>query len=192
MGKITLLSSSLEDLLPMQGRSPVLHVSDVINDLCIRLGYHKEDTLPSITRMQLGCALEHAIAHRYSLQYPNRYFQPGELNDSDNFPGTPDLIDSKLNAIVEIKLTWMSSKHPPDGDKFLKYWWQVKEYTHKMHFDLGFLHVGHIMGDYRGFDVHYNIWEQRFTKQELIDNHSMLLKHRDRMLKQGKGTRGPR
>jgi hypothetical protein len=190
MGNITLAYSGLPNLLPSLNRSPGLHVSDVIHDLAIRRGFYSRDRTKnesSITRMQLGLALEHALAHRFCLAYPDSYiWQPGELIDSDGLPGTPDFIGGHGNlnfAVEDAKLTWKSSTHAPDSDKFITYWWQLKWYCLKMRQRRARLHLCHVRGDYRSFDVHYNVWEQKFSDLELEKNRTMLLLHRDRMMK---------
>jgi hypothetical protein len=170
-----LVSEGMPDLLPMTGRSPGIHVSDVIHDLCVSLGHYEPGDFdgPAMTRMQLGCALEHAIVHRFALDSPDRYVQPGEL-ELDGLYGTPDLLDLEDGADTEIKLTWMSSRHDPDSEKLWRYWVQIKAYCRMLELTLGRLHVCHVMGDYKGSGPVYRVWEREFTHQELLENWAML------------------
>lgn len=183
MGDITLLSSAMPNLLPMENRSAGLHVSEIIHYLCYKLGIFKErepsadgaEADPNMAWMQLGCALEHAIAQRYELHEPGRYSCVGEL-EQDNIYLTPDLYDHVDNAVVEIKLAWMSSDQDVDGDRFWRYWVQVKAYCYVLETLIGRLHVAHVMGNYRDKrEPRYNVWEQRFTREELVSNWQMLV-----------------
>lgn len=135
MARITLLSTRFPDLLPARGRSPGVHVSDVIRGLCLRLGYFDEHRDLSTAWAQLGQAHEQAIINRLKRHYPRgRYVIPGE-RQCDGLYLTPDLLD--LNpadysdyevaptptelavieedgiAVEEVKLSWMSAKWVP-------------------------------------------------------------------------------
>lgn len=137
-----------------------------------------------MSRVQLGLAFEDIIADRYSRHNPGRYFRPGEL-EIDGLPITLDLADTHTYGPDEIKLTWMSSKWPADHEKFLRYRWQVMSQCIAMGVNRGRRHVGHINGDYKNFDVDYFVWEEVFSKQELEQHRTMILRHRDRMLREG-------
>lgn len=181
--KAYLLDTAIPDLLPMQGRSDGVHVTHVINRLCVALGHYEESDGPlPMTRLQLGQALEHAIAHRYALDQPDRYVQPGELQ-KDNMFGTPDLLDVRDDAIEEIKLTWMSTRRGIDDEKLWKYLVQVKAYCWMWETQLGRLHVCYMNGDYKfgtpGGMPTYRKWHLEFTKSELAENWMMLMRHRD-------------
>ncbi len=187
MGSIKLLSEGIPDLLPMEGRSPGVHVSDVISRLAVALGHFPESSpeerAARMTQMQLGSALEDAIVDRYSRAYPDRFLRVGEL-EKDSLFGTPDLFDLEDWVLVEIKLTWMSAKHEPDSVKFWRYWVQVKAYCWMMETAIGRLQVGFVNGDYKNFRPVYKVWEQTFTKQELEENWRMLTSHADKMRKE--------
>ena len=178
----TLIASGIPELLPMvRTGAPGAHVSAIIRSICIRMK-HFEDSEdgPSQTRLELGCAFEDAVVdglkRRHVAHDPDRYCSPGQL-ELDGLFGTPDLLDVTDWAIVEIKLTWLSSRHDPESIKFWKYWVQIKAYCKMVHTLVGRLHVGHINGNYRGGDPEYNVWEWRFTQQELDENWAMLLTH---------------
>lgn len=175
----------------MLNRSPGPHVSSRIHTLCISLGHYAERDKDSqgspiisptiLSRMQLGCALEHAISARYALQFPNQYLQIGEI-EKDGIHGTPDLvcIYSTL-SIHEIKLTWMSTKGGPGSEKFWKYEVQLMAYCYMLSTLIGYLHVCYVMGNYKynpddpGSGVIYRVWRYNFTMSELKSNWRMLL-----------------
>jgi hypothetical protein len=176
---IRLVSEGIPDLLPMLSRSPGTHLSAIIHDLCVRLGYYKErgrDHL-DMTRMQLGCALEDSVIQRYAAHYPGRYIQPGEVQ-ADGVYITPDLLDTESWAAEEVKLTWMGAVDDPLSDKLRRYWWQILGECVGLGTDVGRLNVTFINGDYRGERRPINrVWERRFTRQELADTWGMLVNH---------------
>jgi len=160
----------------MQGRSPGVHVSEVIHDLATRLGHYEardEITPEARCMMELGCALEDAVIDRLTRHSPGRYVQPGEL-ELDDIYGTPDLLDIDDYAIEECKLTWMSSNHDPDSEKFWRYWVQLKSYCRMAGSSLGRLRVAFVMGDYKGSGPQYRVWEARFSDDELAENWAMI------------------
>lgn len=184
--RITLVSSGIPDLLPMQDRSSGLHHSEVLSDYCIRQGHYEKSDM-EMNRVQLGCALEDTIAARYAQQYPNRYIQPGELWLGGDLPITPDLYDTLTGEPEEIKLSWISSRHPPDSQKFDRFWWQVMSQCCALGVTSGKLNITHIRGDYKGFEIHHNVWRREFDKTELNQHERTILRHRDRMLREGYG-----
>jgi hypothetical protein len=95
MGEIILISEGIPDLMPQLHRSPGVHVSDIIRQICLDLGHYSEQDSGDVDRskMELGKALEHAIGHRYSIEYPDRYIQPGELFNQ----GSWSLMDSSAH-----------------------------------------------------------------------------------------------
>ena len=185
---IELVSSELSRLLPITGRSHGVHVSSIIHHLAVGLGhYPAREGKPSRAdelRMELGCTLEHAIAHRLTLEYPGRYVQSGEL-ELDSLYGTPDLVDIGTRpdcAVEEIKLTWASSKNQYDieGKKMWRYWVQLMAYCQMWHTRIGRLRVVFINGDYtygkgESSGPQYRVWEAQFSRAELDRNWQMLL-----------------
>lgn len=168
-----LIRQGIPNLLPMQNRSPGLHVSTIINDICVRNGQYVRDpeqdiNAPEImTRLQLGCALETAIRTRYMQQYPLRYIEPGELT-LDGISGTPDLEDLEDLAIEEFKLTWLSADHaldPANSPKLWKFRVQLMAYCFMSRPVIykGRLHVGFINGG------------ERYTTPPTIDEYGTVL-----------------
>lgn len=195
MAEIVLLSEGIPDLMPMQNRSPGMHISEIIGDLCVQLRYHDprpagEDFPDHVKlRMALGNALEHAIIHRYELDDPGRYVQPGEMS-LDGLFGTPDLLDTETFTVHEIKCTWLSANHDIDSKKLWKYWVQVKAYCRMMETLRGDLQIAYVNGDYSDMSPMFRQWGATFTKRELEDNWNMLVSHGKAM--QGEKKKGKR
>ena len=177
---VTLIAENMPVLLPMQGRSSGVHISTIINDLCIRLGHYdpKEDFNQS--QLEIGNAFEWAIIERMSLNNPGRYIRPGELT-VDGRHGTPDLFDMNVEAVDEFKCTWMSVKNGPGSKKFWKYETQIKAYCHMVGWLVSHLHVLHLNGDYSFGRMSgppmYRCYRYVFTQSELTANWSMLMAH---------------
>ena len=181
---VRLVSEGMHELLPMvrTGR-PEAHVSAVIRYLCISLGHFaaEDDAVEGerdYTLMELGSAFEDAVvealSNRWATANPDRFVRPGEL-ELDGLIGTPDLLDTVLFAVVEIKLTKLSSNWGPDSIKFWKYWVQLMAYCYMLRTTKGFLHVCHINGDYRdNRSPCYRVYEANFSIAELGRNWRML------------------
>lgn len=204
MSAIRLLSTDLPDLLPQLHRSAGWHVSDVIRDLCVRLGHYDETPTLSHTRMRLGRVVEWALISMYQLEFPGRFVVLGELSHDDMY-GTPDLYDCELERPHEFKFTFRSSSdggrtcevggtapddHPIHGEKFWRDRVQLKAYMEMLRVmgmlprcD-GVLELLHVRGDYKGIEVVHNVWEVGCTPHELDKNWELLLRHRDRMIKE--------
>lgn len=191
---INLVRSGIPNLLPMKNRAKGLHVSGIIHSLCVSLGHYQpkeEWSAADITRMELGCALEDTIARRWSQEFPDRYVQIGGLT-KDGIHGSPDFVDVEDWAVEEIKMTWVSSRHEPDSEKFWRYWVQLKSYCYMLGTRLGRLHICHLNGNYKyddGGGPQYNVWAREFTDDELFENWQMLKTHgeaRRELLEEGR------
>jgi hypothetical protein len=127
-------------------------------------------------------AVEDALARRWEAEFPSRFARIGTL-ELDGMIGNPDLIDTVDSAVVEIKLTWMSSRHEADGQKFWKYWVQGMAYAKMLELQRVVIHVCHINGDWKfrdgGPQPVYNIWEEVFDQGRIDRNWKMLTSHRD-------------
>lgn len=177
----------IPELLPMvRGGRPEDHISAVVRDMCIKLGHFavEEDAIDGerdYTLMELGSAFERAVINGLTQRYidsdPHRFVNPGEL-ELDGFLGNPDLLDVLLYAIIEIKLTKLSSRHEPDSVKFWKYWVQTAAYCYMLRTTQAFLHVCHLNGNYKDDrSPRYRIYEANFTIDELKKNWRMLTSH---------------
>lgn len=199
MSDIILASTGLPELFVPQQRTAGIHLSEIINDICHRLGYFVEsESGMDWSLIRLGSTFEWALIQRYYRQFPGEYLIPGEC-EHDGTLGHPDLLRViKSNRCVkEIKFTWRSSgpecginstppaDHPIRGRKFWKDWTQLKGYCHMMsesvHSDYrtGELEICHPKGDYKEFKTVHSVWRQEFTEYELRDNWEMLQRHAD-------------
>lgn len=198
--KSRIVTTGIRELAPMvRGGEPGNHVSAIIRDLCIQLGHFDDDEVDGPldadalsrrqTRWELGSAFERCVIDALKLRtlehQPDRYISPGEL-EVDGLLGNMDLYDLIDDAVLEMKLTWLSSKHDIESVKFWKYLVQIKAYCYMAKTRRGYLHVCHVMGDYReNQSPLYNVHECLFDQRELIENWRMLLTHRDAMVKNG-------
>lgn len=176
--EVILLTDQIPLLCPMVNRISGIHVSAVINDLCIKLGHYKDtrDEDRNNGYLEVGNCFEWALINRQHIDSPGRYIIPGELEEN-GIHGTPDLIDTVDWVDEEIKATYMSSRHGPGSEKFWKYETQLKSYCYIMRMEIGRLRVLFIMGDYKGSGPQYRHWEYRFTKSELRENWLMIESH---------------
>lgn len=187
---IRLVKTGISELLPMKRYGdPMSHVSVIIRELAIAAGHFEErdDTDdPPQTMWELGSAFERAIidglVRRYAQHEPDKYVVLIDGLSKDGLLGNPDLLEPDEEVLHEIKLSWMSSRHDPEGTKFWKYWVQVMAYLYMLGWNRAWLHVAHINGNYKKFGPVYNVWERTFTQQELVENWKMLKSHHRRML----------
>lgn len=177
MPVVKLIRDGMPNICPMLNRSPGIHVSTLVHELCVGLGHYKDDgSEPSQALLEMGNAIEHALRERFALDDPDRYMQPGEL-EYENLFGTPDLLDVVLKADCEIKYTAMSSKNGPGSEKFWRYETQLKAYLQMLGWTTGELHVVFGRGDYSWTPAGqpcYRVWRYDFTKAELESNWKML------------------
>lgn len=196
---ISLIRTGIPNLLPMLDRSPGVHVSEIIKDICIITGRYQADYELDMSKAQLGCCLEFALAQRYSLDQPTRYVFGVELF-LDNIYGTSDIIDLVDFVVEECKLTWISVKRELVNSisyeigqttitilssfdiMFWQFIVQLMAYCKMLGTRIGRLHLCHI----NGFIVIYNVWEIEFEQEELDDVWEMLTGHRDRMIAEGR------
>lgn len=181
MSTVALLSSTMPDLLPMQDRSPGIHLSDIINDLSIRQGHYAASPL-NMARAQLGCALEWAMIERLMRHHPGRYIRLPEV-EKDGVYCTLDLLDRHLRSPHEFKLTWQSLSSGPGSKGFWKYETQLCAQSHVINSDRGVLPVTFTMGNYRDDrSPAFREWEYIWEMEERQRNWDKLLRHRDRMI----------
>lgn len=189
---VTLLSSGLPNLLPQLDRTPGWHVTSIITDMCLRLGYYDETHAIDWTLIEIGKTFEWALIQRYLLDSPNDYTEIGEVC-LDGVYMHPDILMTKLEKVKEIKWTFRSShpvcevgSMPPDDhpivmnpSKFWKDRVQLMAYCRYFGYLHGELEIGYHRGNYRDKQLDHNVWGFEFTKQQLINNWDVLLRHRD-------------
>lgn len=193
MGDIILIANSLPDLLPQKSRSEGIHVSQIIQDICIQRGWYDEQTSIPRSRWELGKALERSLISAFEREFPGRYIEPGELS-YDGLLGTPDILDVPEEEVDDIKLTERSSgdtpklytpaplDHPIHSDRFWANWTQIMAYCTMIGWSKGALLLTHQRGDYRERrrEVIYHAWQQVFTRYELDERWLMLKRHADK------------
>lgn len=195
-GDVRVVAEGIPELLPMaRGGEPEDHISAVIRDMCVKLGHFavEADAVEGerdYTLMELGSAFERAVvralAERWAESDPDRFVLPGELEE-DGLLGNPDLLDATDYAVIEIKLTKLSSRHEPDSIKFWKYWVQLGAYCWMLKTTRGRLHVCCINGDYKESRApRYRVYEANWTMDELRKNWRMLTTHAHRMRQQAR------
>lgn len=195
----TLLREGFPPFTPAQERSPGLHLSTIISDLCVCLGMYDPDRRIPMVKAELGNMLETCLAERLALEDPDRYYRVWDdrlqrwRNDLEVYQArdgvymTLDLLDTIDWAVEDFKLTWLSAKHAIDSPKLVKFWWQVKGYCYGIGSKVGRLYPVYPRGDYSdGGDVIARRWEARFTQRQLEDNWGMLMRHRDAMVAEGR------
>lgn len=192
--KITPVPHGLEDLVGKSGpRTPGLHMSQIYGDLYQDLepGRFKRDTAPDPLRLEAGLAfesfLEEAFKHR--VMHGER---PPELTHYEPGVDTPILYNPDLLIfdehirVVEIKLSWMSSRELPREvanhlpQKFSKYLCQLQAYCHCLETNLGRLIFFGVNGDYNrdgAFTPLLLAFDFEFTRRELDDNWTLLMAH---------------
>lgn len=190
---VTLLSSGLPNLLPQTDRTEGCHVSSIITDMCLRLGYYSEEHSIDWTLVEMGKTFEWALIQRYLLDSPDDYMEIGEIS-LDGVYGHPDLPMPRKECVKEIKWTFRSSSpgcevgckpdpltHPiaQDPSKFWKDRIQLMAYCRMIGWLNGELEIGYHRGNYRDKMLDHARWGFKFTKRQLIDNWDMLLRHRD-------------
>lgn len=183
-----LVSDRMLDLFPME-RTGGRHVSSAIHRIMQSL-YPTRFTSDPINevRANLGNAMERAVIAAMQERNPGRYVRPGTI-ELDDIYGTPDLWDlwgvadpAKVRTlkprVVEIKLTWASSRRAedPEDSWFWRYWEQGKAYQ-KMsgpEFVGVTLIVVYVVGDWKdGPPIGYQ-WDWDFPQSEVDETWEMI------------------
>jgi hypothetical protein len=82
-------------------------------------------------------------------------------------------------VVEEYKARWASTRQSP-CDNFA-YMVQVKSYCRAMGTNVCIMRIFHVMGDYKGGGPVYRVARLKFTDEELEQNWSMILKHKEKM-----------
>lgn len=186
MSRLTLLSSEMPDLLPMVDRSPGIHITDIINDIAVRLGHYKPSPL-NMARLQLGQAFEWAIIERLRRHDPQRYVRIPEQQKDGVFV-TLDALDRHLWAPIEVKATWKSVLNTAaEIESSTAYWnrrTQLCAQAAVMRSETGILPVLSINGNNRDDRAPaYREWQEEWSRREVQGNWDKLLAHRDEMVR---------
>lgn len=178
----SLIATGIPELTPIV-RAEGTHVSVVLRRLCIALGHYEEsEEGPDQTRLEFGQAFEDTMAYRLNKAFPGRFVRLPELS-RDNIFGNLDLFDVDDWAVVEVKLTWMSTNAHVESKKFWKYWAQAKTYAAMVDDNVTRVRliVGHVMGDYDRSKMPQpvvNHWAQQFHPDDINGTWEMIRSHR--------------
>ena len=166
---------------PDPGRSPGLHVSDLVESLATKLGYldpqgwDKYGTL----RAEIGQAWEDRLGAHLERKLPCFCYHPGELH-KDGIAGTPDgeeITDDGL-LIHEIKLTWIGLGNPFYRRRpgLIPWYWeaQIKAYCHMAQTRNAILHRVYLNEAYKPPRPVYWALGMEFTRQELERHWEMM------------------
>jgi len=169
----------------MLDRSLGIHLSDIINDISIKLGHYRPTPL-NMARLQLGQTFEWAMIERLLRHYPGRFTRVSERR-LDGIYITGDLFDKSLWRPNEFKMTAQSAVNTPaefDAKTgFVKYRMQACAQAKLMRSDSATIPILHAWGDYRGQpEPLYREWEERWTQSEIDRNWGNLCQHRDEMI----------
>ena len=83
-------SDTIPELCPMV-RSEGIHVSQCLTRICVRLNHFVPSLDRDLARMELGSCWEEGLKSRLYREWPNRFYDIGEIEHSGIF-GTPDVV----------------------------------------------------------------------------------------------------
>ncbi len=163
-------------------RSPGLHQSTIIKDICQKLDpkrFGGELDELGITRMVNGMIYEDILGCALVRRFPGQGERPGEFT-KDGITGSPDWLTEDW-VLEEYKATDMSSRNCPDDPKFQHWHWQIKGYLTLTGSVTGHarLRVLFGRGDYSEFFSPKQLlsWDLYYTARELHENWQMLVGH---------------
>lgn len=159
----------LEDLFH-QERTHGRHVSSAIHRIMRQVHPDRFGDSPiEMVRMNLGTAVENALAEGLERKYPGRYIRMGEL-EFDGHYGHLDLFDTERMAVVEIKLTWASVRRAEDieDEWFWRYWFQGRAYCKMLGVNTVVLMIVFLVGDWKQNSSPVGLeWEWTFSQDEI-------------------------
>ena len=171
--RLTELRTSIDDLALIsseqsQPRSVGLHVSSIIRHIMVTSGLAKDSnfTDEDLEYFAVVGRLWERVLAETMLPEP-RYIRPGEI-EVDGIIGSPDGIDTEDPAVIEIKVTWLSSNRAIES--FFKYMLQIKSYAYMLGLTKVKLYVFYVCGNYRPPVPQFKAWEITFTEAELRTN----------------------
>jgi len=173
-------------------RTPGTHLSTVISDIAVQMNllrrYSNTPTLDesgTIGYMGMGFAWEDVIGK--ALAQTQGVTGIGQFECMlDGIIGTPDHFDPVIGIISEYKATWLSAKHDIMGDKYWRWWAQIKGYSHMVGVDNANLYVFHVNGDYNPPQPMLRVYSAQFLYADLYPNWQLITNHRDKMMREGK------
>lgn len=157
-------------------RSGGVHLSEVVRDL--------EETLypgryAGTSGWNLNAAAQVGVFWEVVLSWAYREMFANDIGEVelDGIIGTPDGVDGDDEGlyIEEYKCTWKSSKNNPID--IFHYRLQGLGYCRMLELDRIIFRILHLMGDYAGSGPVYNVWDIRWSREEIEENWESLLNH---------------
>lgn len=166
-------------------RSEGMHLSDILQDLYIRLEKPKHREGESSEALwSAGLAWEEIMSWAWSQVFPDqpdRIIHLGEF-EKDGIILTPDRVDTMWPGLVEMKATWKWVSKWPISECW--YWLKQAEcYCYALGFDQCRFFVLYLSDVIRGIPP--KCWEVKFTAGEMQRTWDMVLQHRDNLLRKG-------
>lgn len=185
--KITPFQHQLDLGKPTEGyvRTPGLHMSDLYNSLHRALDPKRYDKrgkdgkpLPmDMVKVETGTSFEEVLERALA----SRLFgeRPGEFTTDEGIIYSPDYLffEDDDTILGEFKLTWYSSRNAPYGEKFEKWFTQMKAYLYHLRMRQARLYALFINGTYKPPSPKLLAWDIVFTQRELTDNWNLMLRH---------------
>lgn len=166
-------------------RSPGTHLSAIIQDYGIKLGYmepfENDDENVRQSRFTLGFVWENFVSTQMrdtAIMYSNgTIFRPPELT-VDGIHMSPDAFDITLPGLREYKCTSKSMGREIESTKFWNWWTQIKAYCYGMQVNDAILQVMFLQGNYKDRSgAHQRAWHAEFSDFELEENWRELMNH---------------
>lgn len=168
---------------PRQG----VHASTILKDLLKGLDpqrYGKPITDETKAAFERGFALEDMLKV-YRLWPAHLLLQQQFV--ADGIIRTLDGFDAREEWVYESKCTLLSSNNPILGPKYIGWKWQLMDYVKTSGARGAYLDILHLCGDWSPpRTIPPKRWRWVFEPHELESNRQMILRHRDRMAKEGR------
>ncbi len=167
-------------------RSPGVHVSEIWRNIESTLGKYErgtteEDKRRGLTYQLGGFLWEEVFAYAFVSIFGKSW--PGSLVvhhevERDGIVGSPDLLDTVEERVIDTKCTWKSSNKLDDLEKNFWSWLvQLKAYCAMTGWRRGRLVVYFVNGDYRESGPQVKQIDLEFSEQEVEETWQMLLAH---------------
>lgn len=180
--KITTLDEPFVPLGSGLPRSPGLHLTDVMKEIEIDMGWRKKGWEHDQLYMaaEIGFMWEELLSFVFAERFAHRI---GETS-LDGIIGSPDGVgldpeDENKLILEEYKCTWSSAKRCPS--EVWKYLVQIKSYCHMLNLDTCIMRVLYLMGFYDGQGPVYRVSRFEFEEEELEMNWQMITQKAEEM-----------
>jgi hypothetical protein len=194
--RLELLPVLPESAPTFEPRAPGLHLSDIVHDLCTTLDPARfggrdatagaddevEEDLATVPIIFLGMAFEEKLDRCL----PGVSYRPPPMQYKGIWMSADRVSFEDAGLVVEEhKLTKMSGAQDVQGPKFAHWFYQLKFYCSGFETTHGRIRACFVNADYRFGKTPatepagrmYRVWDIEFSKQELQDNDSMIIRH---------------